>query len=88
MFPEFRKRGSSVSFTSLLRFQLSAAIERLERLKSGLLSIVSRLFRCARRDEAENGGWRAARFLLEVAFRLQKVTAKLLNDAFYAMFCS
>jgi hypothetical protein len=28
------------------------------------------------------------RFLLEVAFRLQKVTAKLLNDAFYAMFCS
>jgi hypothetical protein len=28
-------------------------------------------------------GWRAASFFLEIAFRRQKVTAKLLNDAFY-----
>ena len=27
------------------------------------------------------------RLPLEVAFRLQKVTAKLLNDAFYAILC-
>ena len=27
------------------------------------------------------------RFSLEVAFRLQKVAAKLLNDAFYAILC-
>ncbi|HET6893078.1 MAG TPA: hypothetical protein VFH31_18375, partial [Pyrinomonadaceae bacterium] len=33
-------------------------------------------------------GWRAASFFLEIAFRRQKVTAKLLNDAFYAtLYC-
>jgi hypothetical protein len=30
--------------------------------------------------------WRVASFFLEVAFRLEKPTAKLLNDAFYALF--
>jgi hypothetical protein len=30
-------------------------------------------------------GWRAASFSLEVTFRVKKVTAKLLNDAFYAL---
>jgi hypothetical protein len=37
-------------------------------------------------NQAESGGWRVASFFLEVAFRLEKPTAKLLNDAFYAMF--
>ena len=42
--------------------------------------------RYARYARADSSGWRVASFFLEVAFRLEKPTAKLLNDAFYAIF--
>lgn len=33
-------------------------------------------------------GWYTALFFLEIAFRRQKATSKLLNDAFYAtLYC-
>src|SRR4030095_11897319 len=38
------------------------------------------------RSSLENGGWLVASFFLEVAFWFEKPTAKLLNDAFYAIF--
>jgi hypothetical protein len=53
-------------------------VERLERLE--LSVAVERLERAAVVE-----CWFAASFSLEVDFRLQKATAKLLNDAFYAI---
>jgi len=55
-------------------------------MKQNRLILEALLTKYSSQGGRKSDGWRVASFFLEVAFRLEKSTAKPLNDAFYAMF--